>query len=331
MVQKWLNNRIYHTLLHKFSLIFTLLYAVIYFFELLSPSLFFFLFISLFLSAGIGGFGYLFNDYNDIKQDRLMGKQNIFYSLSKVKIYLLVFVFSAFAIFPWYFLPFTKVSLFLILFEFFLFYSYAFPPLRWKERGFLGVFSDAMYAHVIPSLLAIYTFSHFGGSSTFEASPLLIICLSLWLFLFGIRNIFIHQIEDLENDKKAKTKTWIQEIGEEKIKKITFFIMVPVEFILFIFLQALLPTPIWAIIIPYLIYIVAYFLKKYLVNKFPFFVSESWKNKDVFYFFNGNLLNEYYEKFLPIVMIIAFCATNIEYGFLLIFHLIFFLPIYLKK
>ncbi|MBK9636208.1 MAG: UbiA family prenyltransferase [Bacteroidetes bacterium] len=331
MWQSWLNNRIYNTLLHKLSFLFTLLYVVIYFYGLLNSKLFFYLLISLILSAGVGGIGYLFNDYNDIEQDKQQGKQNIFNSISKTKIYILAIVLTAFTIIPWFFLPFTKISFCLILFEFILFYVYAFHPLRWKEKGLLGVFADAMYAHVIPSLLAIYTFSQFSNTPTFEASPLLITCLSLWLFLFGIRNIFIHQIEDLENDKKAKTKTLVQDIGEMKIKKIIFFCLVPAEFILFICLQCILPTPLWVITFTYVLFFIAYFIKKYFKNKFPFFMHESWKNKDVFYFFNGNMLNEYYEKFLPIVMILAFCLTNVEYGFLLVFHLIFFLPIYLKK
>lgn len=331
MFQSWLNNRIYNTLLHKLSFLFTLLYFVIYLYGLFNPKLFFYLLISLILSAGIGGIGYLFNDYNDIEQDKQQGKQNIFNSLSKIKIFFLSIVFIVFTIIPWFLLPFTKISFCLILIEFALFYVYAFYPFRWKEKGLLGVFADAMYAHVTPSLLATYTFSLFKTSTQFVVSPIIIICLFIWLFIFGIRNIFIHQIEDLENDKKTNIKTWIQEIGKDNIKKFIFFYIVPVEFGLFVVLQLLLPTPIKAILIFYFIYFFAYFIKKYFVNKFPFFIRENWKNNTVFYFFNGNLLNEYYEKFLPVIIIVSFCFTDIEYLFLLLFHLIFFLPIYLKR
>ena len=39
-------------------------------------------------------------------------------------------------------------------------------------------------------------------------------------------------------------------------------------------------------------------------------MHESWKNKDVFYFFNGNMLNEYYEKFLPICLLYTSDAAD---------------------
>lgn len=331
MIKKWLNNRIYKTLLHKCSLLFTLLYGVIYLYDIFDTHLLFFLFISLILSIGIGGIGYLFNDYNDIEQDQLIGKQNIFNVFAKDKIAILSFISLFFATIPWFFLPFTRVSLLLIFLEFFLFYAYAFKPFRWKENAILGVLSDAFYAHILPALLAIYTFSRFSTHSHFEVTTVLLFILVLWLLLFGVRNIFNHQIEDLHNDIKTNIKTSIQEIGELRMKKLICYVLVPLEFLCFILLQFLLPSPIVYITIPYFIYCLAYFFKKYKIDKYPFFEKENWRSNAVFSFLNGNLLNEYYEKYWPIVLILSFALQDMRYFLLLAFHLLFFMPIYLNK
>lgn len=332
MLRRWLNNRIYITLVHKFSLLFSLLYVVIFHYNIGFTLLLKHLSVSLILCIGIAGIGYLFNDYNDMEQDKLANKQNIFLQFSKREIYLITILCLLFSIFPWFILPFNSVSLVLVGIEFFLFYAYAFKPFRWKEKGWLGVVADAGYAHVIPSVLAIYTFSNISNEEASFRFPIKVCFVFLiWLVTNGIRNILLHQIEDFEHDKKVSTKTWIQGIGIENVKAYIIRFMVPVEWICFLMLPIVLGNMYLWLLVPYLIYLILYFLKKWAINRYPFFKSSATTNQQLFLFFNGNMMNEYYEKYLPIVLLLLFCHYDSHFWIVLGFHFLVFFPIYLNK
>ncbi|MBX7226289.1 MAG: UbiA family prenyltransferase [Chitinophagales bacterium] len=332
MLNRWLKNRIYITLVHKFSLLFSLLYFTIFYFDIPLTLLFKHLSASLMLCIGIAGIGYLFNDYNDIEQDKLARKHNIFLQLSKSKVYILSFLCLIFAILPWFILPFDRISLCLVLVEFFLFYAYAFQPFRWKEKAWLGVLADAGYAHVIPAVLAIYTFSQIPNElGSFNHPICLLIIFGVWLVANGIRNILLHQIEDYEHDKKAATKTWIQTIGMGRMKKYILRFLIPLEWLCFLSLPIILGFSYKWLLLPYILYFLLYFLKKWMINHYPFFRKSALENEQLFLFYNGNMLNEYYEKYLPLVLIIFFSFFDVNYLFLLGIHLLIFLPIYFNK
>ncbi len=192
------------------------------------------------ICIGIAGIGYALNDIIDYDADLKNKKRNLFINTSKIQSTLFVITFILFAIFPWFYLPFTTVTVFFLIIEFVLFFLYAFPPFRLKEKGILGVLADALYAQVIPNLLAVYTFLKL--SETLKLNYIFLILFSVWLLLVGIRNILKHQIEDCENDIRTNTNTFVTKNGKLLSEKISYFIA-NIEIIIFCVLLFLLKTP----------------------------------------------------------------------------------------
>ncbi len=162
---------------------------------------------SLITIVGFASFGYLINDYFDQAKDALAGKKNFMLGKSPLR-KLAYVVFSLTLLFaPWYFLPWDRFTVFLILCQFAAYFAYSLPVIRLKERGLPGVFTDAAYAHVIPVLMAAYTYALSVGTALKLS---FILPLLFWQLCVGIRNIILHQLTDLEADKKSKTDTFFQ-------------------------------------------------------------------------------------------------------------------------
>ena len=193
---------------------------------------------------------------------------------------------------------------------------YAFPPFRLKEKGFLGIITDALYAQVVPSLLAVYTFSKISNTIL---NVKLIVLYSAWLLLVGIRNIIKHQVEDFDNDKNTKTKTFVTIYGIEYSKKISLKYLFPIEFILFTSLLITIKTPYFIALLGYILYTTILFIKRNKTTEI-----------DLFYFINTRIFNEFYEIHLPIILLVCFCFSNAIFIFILGFNLLIFSPIYLS-
>ena len=141
-------------------------------------------------TIGFMGFGYLTNDLADRKKDALAGKSNGTRNLSSTWVVLLLVTFLATALLPWIYLPMDWISWLCIIVELVLFVLYAFPPFRLKERGFLGVITDALYAHVVPGFLASWTF-YLVGNEHYSHFWIFAIALVIWQFFWcEIRHIF---------------------------------------------------------------------------------------------------------------------------------------------
>lgn len=309
-----IQHRLLKNVLYKFSLIFCSIYVVLFFGDQLKPKILFYLFISILLSVGIAGLGYVMNDIKDFKDDLKNNKPNLFNKFSKFQSVLLVVIFISLSIFPWFYLPTDQSTYYLLLIEFLLFYVYAFPPFRLKEKGFLGIITDALYAQVIPCLLAVYTFSKIANTTLHIK---LIALYTIWLLLVGIRNIIKHQIEDIENDMRTNTNTFVTKNGKLATERMSYLIASS-EIVIFIVLLFTLQTPIHYIIIFYFIYIV-------------FIIISTKLNKDsmtLFNFINTRILNEFYEIHLPILLLIYFSFVQHFFMLIVLINIVFFYPIY---
>jgi 4-hydroxybenzoate polyprenyltransferase len=100
---------------------------------------------------GIAGLGYFINDWADIRSDQLAGKPNKVGELSLGVRLLILILLCAFSFLPWLILPMNEYSWALIGIEIILFLMYSLPPLRLKEKGFLGIITDTMYAYISKS------------------------------------------------------------------------------------------------------------------------------------------------------------------------------------
>ncbi len=311
-----IQQRLLGNVLYKFSLIFCSIYVVLFYGNNLECDILFYLFISILVSIGIAGLGYVMNDIKDFKDDLQNNKPNLFNKFSKSQSVLIVVLFALLSIFPWLYLPTDKYTFYLLVIEFLLFFVYAFPPFRLKEKGFLGIITDALYAQVVPSLLAVYTFSKISNTIL---NVKLIVLYSAWLLLVGIRNIIKHQVEDFDNDKNTKTKTFVTIYGIEYSKKISLKYLFPIEFILFTSLLITIKTPYFIALLGYLLYTTILFIKRNKTTEI-----------DSFYFINTRIFNEFYEIHLPIILLVCFCFSNAIFIFILGFNLLIFSPIYLS-
>lgn len=311
-----IQQRLLGNVLYKFSLIFCSIYVVLFYGNNLECDILFYLFISILVSIGIAGLGYVMNDIKDFKDDLQNNKPNLFNKFSKSQSVLIVVLFALLSIFPWLYLPTDKYTFYLLVIEFLLFFVYASPPFRLKEKGFLGIITDALYAQVVPSLLAVYTFSKISNTIL---NVKLIVLYSAWLLLVGIRNIIKHQVEDFDNDKNTKTKTFVTIYGIEYSKKISLKYLFPIEFILFTSLLITIKTPYFIALLGYLLYTTILFIKRNKTTEI-----------DLFYFINTRIFNEFYEIHLPIILLVCFCFSNAIFIFILGFNLLIFSPIYLS-
>ncbi len=181
--------------------------------------------------AGVAGVGYLSNDVADREADRKSGKPNATLDLSVAGIILLFGLFGAAALLPWaMFVPMDRTWATLLLLEFLLFALYAVPPIRLKERGLLGLVTDALYAHANPALLAAYTMYLVTGKS-YPHTRWLLGSLWAWQFFVGLRNILLHQIADAIHDRVAGTVTWVTRAGERAADRFLRSVVVPIEII----------------------------------------------------------------------------------------------------
>ena len=319
-----IRNRLWDNAQYKFSIVFCSLYVVLFSFRSLNSKILLYIFISILLSIGIAGIGYVFNDYIDYEDDKKNKKQNLFIQFSKSQGIILIFIFLVLSVFPWFLLPFDRFSLLLIITEFLLFIIYALPPIRLKERGLAGVITDALYAQVIPCILATYTYSKIGEKTSFYTSFIWIYI--SWLIILGCRNIINHQIQDYHNDINTNTQTFVTKHGIIKSKRWVLYLLIPIEFLLFLLLVFYLPGTQHLLFLLFLIYVIAYIIIQKIKNKNFIFKDTN----ELVSFFNQKILNEFCEIHLPIFLLCYFSLLKPFFLWILILNLLMFMPIYIE-
>jgi 1,4-dihydroxy-2-naphthoate octaprenyltransferase len=187
---------------------------------------------SLVTIAGIAGVAYFINDLTDIEADLAAGKDNAVAGMSPIQRAVTFGLFLVAALAPWLYLPFTRTSALLLAGEFLLFVVYCFPPFRLKERGFLGVAADATYAHALPSVLAVLTFSEMASEPLPRRTEFLA-ALGAWQLALGMRNIVLHQLADHDKDLIGGNRTLAVAIGPARVFALLAWALVPLELLAF--------------------------------------------------------------------------------------------------
>lgn len=263
---------------------------------------------SLSVIVGIAGIGYLTNDLGDKQKDQLIKKENVTAQISRTELFFLFFIFLFFAIGPWFYLPMNRWSLILFILQFVLFYSYAFPPFRFKERGFLGVMIDALYAHLNPAILAAYTFYLFAGKTYPQFCSFLLV-LGSWQFFLGLRNIIFHQLKDFEGDALSGTKTFVINYGKVKSEHLLKRFLLPFELISFISLCVFLSKALPFLIPFMLFYWFVTFLK----------IRTQFKDKG-FRELAYTFLDDLYIQWIPFVILLGLVIHSSQFIPILILH-----------
>lgn len=300
---------------YKFSLIFSSIYVTIVLYDIIPNDIVIYLLLAIVAALGIAGIGYLLNDWKDYDDDLKNNKSNLFLKLNKFQALALIISAISTAILPWLYLPFTQISLVLLILELLLFVLYALPPFRWKERGILGIICDSLYAQLIPCIFAVYTFAYLGKVS-YSISALNVIYI-LWLFVVGVRNIIIHQIYDYHNDIATDNRTFVVTKGLQPIIKFYLQFGFIAEIILFLYLLIHIPCTHHVLIIIYFAYL-----------SIIMFINRKTVKEDIFGFIHKRFLNEFYEIFLPLILVLIFTYYNINFYKIMIFNILLFMPIY---
>lgn len=151
-------------------------------------------------------YGYVINNYADIEIDLKQGKTNDLANFSPAGRIIMLLVITVIVVASgWHF---SKYDDFLVLWgiQFFIATFYSMPPIRFKERGLIGLIIPFLAQAVVPMLIC---FSIFGSLGQME----------IWAFVLyavfkgGAYDIG-HQFYDYEGDKKTKTKTFAVQRGQ---------------------------------------------------------------------------------------------------------------------
>ncbi len=166
----------------------------------------------IFFSILMTGYGYLINDFADIDLDKHHQKPNSFANTKKsLAIWILLGVLICGAIFS---LPFIKNIWFVIIWGIWIFVAttYSLPPLRFKEKGTLGLITTVLGQQVLPVALLFAAFTTPWSWGVF--------ILILFTFSRGVSSDLGHQIRDWINDSQTDTCTFAVKIGYKNANSI---------------------------------------------------------------------------------------------------------------
>lgn len=264
--------------------------------------------LSIITIVGFAAFGHLVNDFFDIEQDKAAGKSNIFQNRHAGKTFLLFSISLSAMLVPWVFLPKNWISIGLIIFQIVLFFLYSAPYVRLKEKGIAALIVDALYAHVIPSVLATYTFI-LAAERLIEVLPFFL--LIGWQMLIGVRNIFLHQFDDIEADTNTGNYTYVASMNQLRFHSTIHYLKIA-ELICAAFFFSIIALQLWIFGVISLLCVLSlgiYIAK--LDSKLSYY---NWK-----YF-----PNFVYESWLCLVVLCLLTVVDVSYLAVLLFHLVLF-------
>ncbi len=199
-------------------------------------------------SACYLAFGYLFNDWMDREPDIKAGKIKLVHRLRSGEVSLILVILTLIGllcILPWL----TNLTVLVILLtSYFLAITYSGTPLRFKERGELGLLVATLSQRTLPASLV------FAIIGQFDALAVLFLLLTI---IIGLRWMITHQIEDYDRDQISQVKTYIGKRGiNYAIRQLVW--LLNVEILLVMFLGLILASPlVWLLYCVYVIWTLA--------------------------------------------------------------------------
>lgn len=266
----------------------------------------------IFISILTAIIGYYINDLFDINDDLLAGKSNFIATQSAIiKLLIPILIIAMFFMFYLYINRFCNLFEQQIFFSFFslnvlLFMVYSIPPLRLKSNPIASLIIDALYSGTIFYIMAFLLVQK-------KINDNYLILIFSFGFLRGIRNYLSHLVIDFDNDLKVQHQSLATKFGQLKTQIIANTIY-PFE-LLFMALFIYFTIP--KLIVPSLILLVIFFIK---------WLFSITKNKANYL----AELNDLYEIWLPLLLLLNVVYLNHSLYILLIIHTILF-PNYLDK
>lgn len=188
---------------------------------------------------------------------------------------------------------------------------YSVPPFRLKERGLWGVVADAAGAHLCPALVAALLA---GRAMQSPVNTVWLIAIALWSFGYGLRGILWHQLKDRDNDVATGTDTFAAQRPRSHTELYAAILVFPIELaglaLIVILVGGLLPLLLLAV---HALIVAARIRFRRI---YPSLVGEKRGDQVV--------LQDYYELFLPIALLLSSAIRHPADGTLIVLHLIAF-------
>ncbi|HWW41662.1 hypothetical protein, partial [Pedobacter sp.] len=189
---------------------------------------------------------------------------------------------------------------------------YSFKPMRFKDRGLLGVFADASGSHIFTSLLVISSISFIARSNV---DWIWFTSTAIWALCYGIRGILWHQYLDRKNDLLTGTKTYASQLEPKRLKKMEimiFFLELIALTSMLLAIGKVLP------VLFLLIYMILAMFRTILFN-YKAVIILSPENRSFHI-----LMADYYQVFFPVSLIVAASLTDANALWVLFIHLMLF-------
>jgi 4-hydroxybenzoate polyprenyltransferase len=168
----------------------------------------------------------LINDHFDRDEDARSGKLNQLSRLSRGAAALLfALVGCAGLLFLWMWRDDVAVVA-AYLGSWIAFTAYSAPPARLKTRGLPGVLADASGASLLPCILAVLLAAHAMGRAP---DPTWIAGVAAWALGWGLRGILWHQLADLQSDRLGSVRTFANRRGAEAARRLSRRVALPLE------------------------------------------------------------------------------------------------------
>ncbi len=190
------------------------------------------------------------------------------------------------------------------------FSAYSLPPIRLKRRGAAGVLADAVGANLVPALLGTLLVFEASGKA---ADPLWCVGVTAWSLGWGIRGIVWHQLVDRENDQAIGLPTLATRHPVKTVVGRVGWVVFPIEILGLSVLLAEAPAPAIAALFAagWLTYVKIERFRTHLI------VVEPRKRYTM-------VLQDYYEVFLPLGLLIGAALSHAWDLIALALHLVLF-------
>ena len=170
---------------------------------------------------------------------------------------------------------------------------YSLPPLRQKVRGVAGILADASGAHLFPSLVSLFLAAYAAGT---RPDPIWIAAVAAWALAYGLRGIIWHQLADAAADRRAGVRTFAERLAPARAAAFAVRFVFPAELVALAAMLWRLETPLPSLFL--LGYALLLLMRVHFTGERAVIVmprSRSW----------AMVLQEYYELFLPVSILLA--------------------------
>ena len=235
----------------------------------------------------------LLNDWTDRADDQATGKANRLAQASASRFATLLGVCLAagagFTVYFWYV---GQAVCLLYLGTWVVYTLYSLPPFRLKGRGLAGVLADAAGAHLFPQLLATALVICWTRQPW---SPLWLVAVGIWALTSGLRNIIWHQLSDAANDAQVGLSTFVTRNGAGHARQVVEWLLFPLEVLalLSLLLLGAHRAPALALAL-----YGGLLLVRGLGWKLTLVIAQPGPEQHI-------LLNEYYEVFYPLALLLT--------------------------